>query len=375
MQKVLTAAQMREVDRLTTEKYGIPSIILMENAAQAVARVITEMLGGSVDGKSILILCGKGNNGGDGAALGRILANRGAVVNIEIFGKVSETSGDARANFDKYLRMANSWFGVRPFLCEVRVDTEDNGIGDWMNGSNYDDCDVVVDAIFGTGLTRPLDGFLAEVIGVFNSWKKTHEKPMFISVDLPTGLSADGPSQIGEAFRADTTVTFTSPKTANVMPPATHFNGRLEIADIGSPPDLIDTLPSQFYLAEKADAESWLNRTEFADGSYKNKRGHALLIAGSEDYSGAAVLAGNSAMRSGVGLVTLAAPKECKSEIASRLLPEIILKGLDTDTNSAGFTAKADAIAIGCGLSATDPAIETPVRSVLASRYVPVIIN
>src|SRR5437867_8069183 len=101
MQKVLTAEQMREVDRLTTERYGIPSILLMENAAHAVARVITEKLGGSVKGKSILILCGKGNNGGDGAALARILLAEGAFVTVDLFGKVTETKGDVRANFDE----------------------------------------------------------------------------------------------------------------------------------------------------------------------------------------------------------------------------------------------------------------------------------
>src|SRR5947207_12414056 len=100
MQKVLTAEQMREVDRMTTERYGIPSILLMENAAHAVARVITEKLGGSVKGKSILILCGKGNNGGDGAALARILAIQGAVVDVILLGSIEEISGDARINFD-----------------------------------------------------------------------------------------------------------------------------------------------------------------------------------------------------------------------------------------------------------------------------------
>ncbi len=99
MQKVLTAEEMREVDRLTTEKYGIPSIILMENAAHAAARIITEKLGGSVAGKTFLILCGKGNNGGDGAALARILAVQGAWLDVVLFGKIEETKGDAKMNF------------------------------------------------------------------------------------------------------------------------------------------------------------------------------------------------------------------------------------------------------------------------------------
>ncbi|HEY0658224.1 MAG TPA: NAD(P)H-hydrate epimerase, partial [Pyrinomonadaceae bacterium] len=100
MQKVLTAEEMREVDRLTTEKYGIPSILLMENAAHAAARVIAEKLGGSVAGKSFLILCGKGNNGGDGASLARILTLQGAKVFTNLFAKIEDTKGDAQINFN-----------------------------------------------------------------------------------------------------------------------------------------------------------------------------------------------------------------------------------------------------------------------------------
>src|SRR4028118_1044692 len=109
MQKVLTAAEMREVDRLTTEKYGIPSLLLMENAAHAAARVITEKLGGSVEGKSFFILCGKGNNGGDGAALARILYSGGAFVWVYLFGKLEELNGDAKINFETIEKI--SWKG------------------------------------------------------------------------------------------------------------------------------------------------------------------------------------------------------------------------------------------------------------------------
>ena len=114
MQKVLSAEEMREVDRLTTEKYGIPSILLMENAAHAAADVIKEKLGGSVAGKSFLILCGKGNNGGDGAALARILWTQGAKVYVFLFGKVEDTKGDAKTNFDivKKTSMMSNWIST-----------------------------------------------------------------------------------------------------------------------------------------------------------------------------------------------------------------------------------------------------------------------
>src|SRR5258708_28164090 len=181
MQKVLTAEQMREVDRLTTEKYGISSILLMENAAHAVARVITEKLGGSVKGKSILILCGKGNNGGDGAALARILWAEGALVTVELFGKVTETKGDARANFETLKTLtagsgATSGNGSLQFR-EENTSIEDNGFYDWMDQSDYDFSDVLVDALFGTGLSRKLEDFFALQAQSLRGWKRSHDTP------------------------------------------------------------------------------------------------------------------------------------------------------------------------------------------------------
>lgn len=379
MQKVLTAEQMREIDRLTTEKYGIPSIILMENAAHAVVRVITEKLGGSVKGKSILILCGKGNNGGDGAAVARILWQAEALVDVVLFGKLEQTKGDARSNFE--------------FLEKLRTEfPQDWEIGEKSDGGSlrflqledgeyfkkryrpaYIDPIVVVDALVGTGLNRPADHNLYQVM--CSEWleekQDRHHQFELISVDIPSGLNANEENSIGMHVRADTTVTFTAPKLANVLGEAAVANGNLIVANIGTPQALVNRTGSENLLSEHDDAYTWLRRAEFSSDSYKNKRGHTLLIAGSEDYSGAAVLAGNSAMRSGVGLVTLAAPKECKSEIASRLLPEVILKSID----SANDSSKADAIAVGCGLSTTDPAIEKLVRKIVETRKVPVIID
>ncbi|MGE3468631.1 MAG: NAD(P)H-hydrate dehydratase, partial [Pyrinomonadaceae bacterium] len=175
-------------------------------------------------------------------------------------------------------------------------------------------------------------------------------------------------------YRADTTVTFTAPKAANVLPPASRFNGELIVADIDSPQELIDEQPSHLYLAETEDAARWLKKSGFSSDDYKNKRGHALVIAGSEDYSGAAVLAGNAAIRSGAGLVTLACPTNAKAEIASRLLPEVILSTIESD-EFAGHFERADAVAVGCGLDANDPDIGKLVREVVETGTKPVIVD
>ncbi|HMT07943.1 MAG TPA: NAD(P)H-hydrate epimerase, partial [Pyrinomonadaceae bacterium] len=379
MLKVLTAEQMREVDRLTTERYGIPSIILMENAAHAVASVITEKLGGSVKGKSILILCGKGNNGGDGAALARILAAAGSFVSCILFGKVANTKGDARTNFE-ILRNTDFDTTAREgdkekFRYHKLWFEEVGSIGEWLD--EYADRlnpDCIVDALFGTGLSREIGREYERILatGWFRPDLQKREKPILrVAVDIPSGILADSGLLIGPHATVDVTVTFTAPKMANILPDASNCNGEVTVADIGTPPILVDLAESQNYLADRQNTEFFVNQVRFRSSSYKNKRGHALVIAGSEDYSGAAVLAGNAAMRSGVGLVTLAVSKAVKSEVAARALPDLIVRAFD----DGKFEAKADAILIGCGLDANDSANAAMFHKIVSERSTPVIVD
>lgn len=373
MQKVLTAAQMREVDRLTTERYGIPSIILMENAAHAVARVIAEKLGGSVKGKSILILCGKGNNGGDGAALARVLSIQGAKVYAVLNGERAGAKGDALANFEIAARIHGS--SAVDLAWIETIDTA--AFCSEVTGAIDTDCelDIVVDALFGSGLDRPLDDALTSCLDIIWTYLGYREPfPPIISIDVPSGLNADVANAVGINVRAAMTVSFTAPKFANVFPPAANYNGELFVEPIGTPDELIDEQPSQLFVAERSDVAMWMLWSRFSDASYKNKRGHALVIAGSESYSGAAVLAGNSAIRSGVGLVTLACPAEAKTEIASRILPEVILSTIGSPEFDE-LAPKANAIAVGPGLSTTAPEIESLVRKIVEERTTPVIVD
>ncbi len=394
MQKVLTAEEMREVDRLTTEKYGIPSILLMENAAHAAARVITEKLGGSVAGKSFLILCGKGNNGGDGAALARILWTQGADVDVYLFGKIEETKGDARinfeilkkANFDETSKMRkwkdNNWDKSFLFFHE-----EENP--EWWRKrvTPVFRADVVVDAIFGTGLNRPIEKSFLKVIDSHWFEEKEFRDVNFLTVaiDIPSGLDSNSLHQIGENTLVDLTVTFTAPKPANVLPPASHFNGELVVANIGSPQELIDNSPSKLFLAEKQDARDWLKKTRYTKDSYKNKRGHALLIVGSSEYTGAAVLAGNAAMLSGVGLTTIATSESAQNAIAVKVLEEVITRSLPETKNGAiaerafetveKLIEKVDVVGIGCGLTSNEKTTKDFVSEVIIKRKTPVVID
>lgn len=385
MQKVLTAAEMRDVDRLTTEKFGIPSIILMENAAHAVARVITEKLGGTVKGKSIIILCGKGSNGGDGAALARILWTMGANCFVYLAGKVKQTKGDARVNFEILQKISESDDTNGPNEnCLYLTEMLDDAIGGYVHKWREKETDVLVDALFGTGFAGPLSAPFDKIVAALGSRRNLIRCSLLVSIDVPSGLNSDDEFVSGEASKADLTVTFTAPKPANVLPPASNRNGRLVIANIGSPNELIESLKSQLYLAESSDAKRWLESTKFTADSYKNIRGHAIIIAGSANYSGAAVLAANAAMRSGAGMVTLITPTSLKDTSAARLCPEVMLRGAaETGEGSiaeAAFDeisetlARADAVAIGCGLSRNE---ETGafVAKVIENRIQPLIID
>lgn len=392
MQKILTAAEMREVDRLTTEKYGIPSIILMENAAHAAANVIKEKLGGEIAGKSFLILCGKGNNGGDGAALARILTQQKAKVFVNLFGKVDETKGDANINFNILRKQGSvdyqqwNWFEFEEFQYFAK----------WKRifvkyfKTNTVDC--IIDAFFGTGLSRPIEDDISEFLMLFSNLKaeNSQNRIFFYSIDVPSGLNADLSQPIGKNFHADLTITFTAPKLANVLPPASNFNGELVVANIGSPQELIDNSPSQTFLAEKADVLNWLRQTRFTENSYKNKRGHALLVVGSREYTGAGVLAGNAAMLSGVGLVTIATSESAQTAIAAKVLEEVITRALSEDENGViaveafekiqKLTEKVDVVGIGSGLGVQIPnskfqKTKSLVEKVVENRRTPIVID
>ena len=390
MQKVLTAEEMREVDRLTTEKYGIPSILLMENAAHAAADVIKEKLGGSVAGKSFLILCGKGNNGGDGAALGRILWQKGADVVLALIGKIDETRGDAKKNFRIAKKIAGAEI-VKSLQPEI-IFHQIKNLKQWneFKDKHYYcfDPEIIIDALFGTGLTRPISGLFEEVAGYIRGFNiaGVPDETLVISVDLPSGFVADLNERIGMTPNANFTITFTAPKLANVLPPASNFNGELFIVNIGSPQELIDASPSKTFLYEKEDAKKWLEKTKFTSDSYKNKRGHALLIAGSNNYAGAAVLSGNSAIVSGVGLVTIATPESSQTAIASRVVPEVMTRGVaetkggavseDAFEEISEFIEKSiDAVAIGSGLSSSEESTKKLVRKIVEERKTPVVID
>jgi NAD(P)H-hydrate epimerase len=390
VRKIVTAAEMREIDRLTTERYAVPSLLLMEAAANAAARQIAAHLFDNLRRKTVQILCGRGNNGGDGAALARTLWMMGAHVDVVLFGRVEETNGDARTNFEIVRRLASFAAGSsdRPpplSLVECHDISAWEGIASARHGY-----DVIVDALFGTGLTRPLEGVFAKVVAHLELLRAArahagHAAPLFVSLDIPSGLDADSQTLIGAAVNADLTVTFTAAKPANVLPPALHFNGQLVVADIGSPPTLVEAAPSKLFLTDAEDVITWLGATRYTPDSYKNTHGHALVVAGSRGMTGAAVLCADAAMCAGAGLVTVATAESAERGVSARLMPEVMTAALsETELGSIGAEAserlkslmvRATVVAIGCGLTHASESTRRFVRETVERRTTPIVVD
>jgi hydroxyethylthiazole kinase-like uncharacterized protein yjeF len=390
VRKIVTAAEMREIDRLTSERYGVPSLLLMETAANASARQIAAHLSHDLRRKTVQILCGGGNNGGDGAALARSLWTLGARVDVVIFGRVEQTKGDARTNFEIVRRLASFAAGSSDRPSPLSL-TECHDIPAWEGiASARRGYDVIVDALFGTGLTRPLESVFAKVVVHLELLRAArahagHVAPLFVSLDIPSGLNADTQTPIGPAVRADLTVTFTAAKPANVLPPASHFNGQLVVADIGSPPTLVEAAPSKLFLTEAEDARAWLRATRYTPDSYKNTHGHALVVAGSRRMTGAAVLCADAAMCAGAGLVTVATAESAMPSVSARLMPEVMTAALvETKLGSIGAEASeqlkrlaqsATVVAVGCGLSRESESTRRFVLETVEQRRTPVVVD
>jgi NAD(P)H-hydrate epimerase len=386
---------MREIDRLTTERYGVPSLQLMENAAGATFRAVTDLLGNNFE-KRILVLCGRGNNGGDGASAARMLAHAGAHVDVVLFGKVEDRKGDARTNFERLLNWkaehqtsATSDPATNPGTLNFFECDSESAWSQVFSSVISVPHDVIVDAMLGTGLTRPVEGLQRDAIKYLRELRCAADlkvqRPGIVSIDVPSGMNADSDECAGDVVRADVTVTMTAPKTANVLPPAANYNGRLIVADIGSPAELVAEAKPSMFLIEEEDAHRWLIQTRYTPDSYKNSHGHAVIVAGSRGFTGAAALCANAAMRAGAGLVTVATPDSAQPLIATQVMSEVMTTSLaETDRGAVSdeafdffskFGERADVVAIGPGLSSQDERTRAFVARVVQERSTPVVID
>ena len=311
-----------------------------------------------------------------------------------LFGTVADATGDARTNFEIVRGLASYEGGSRSSTTHSSSGlsfVECSSVSAWEGLARpRRTYDLVVDALFGTGLTRPLEGVFLQVVQHLALTRSARDissgvRPFIVSIDIPSGLAADSSKPIGDAVRADLTVTFTAPKAGNVLPPAALLNGKVIIADIGSPSSLVQAARPNLFVTEENDARDWLISTRYTNGSFKNSHGHALIVAGSRGYVGAAILCGNAAMNSGAGLVTVATPASAQSAVAAGVMPEVMTTAVaETDRGAVSDQAidrfmhsasKANVIAIGPGLSGEDERTRRFVYSLVKQRVTPVVID
>ncbi len=336
--KVLTAAQMRDVDRRTAE-LGIPNMILMENAGQRVVEFL-EREYAPLAKQRIVVVCGKGNNGGDGLVVARQLHTRVKPqwLRVVLAANPEKLEGDALANYKMLTAVG----------CRVWFETTDE-----MRTAT-----LVVDAVLGTGVEGAARGIAAEMISAINEHFPLAE---VVAVDVPSGAVSDSGDLVGQTIvRAKHTVTFTAPKPCLVLDPACEWAGKVHVAPIGTPPGL--------YEADDAISLAMSEPATFASlfeprvsNSNKGMYGHVLVIAGARGKTGAAAMAGIAALRAGAGLSTVASAASAISAIAS-YAPEIMTEPLaETDAGSiamrapddpalTAITEKKTVIAIGPGM-------------------------
>ena len=356
---VLSRAQMRAFDAHAIGACKVPSLVLMENAGRGAADAIErELLDGCARARRVVIVCGAGNNGGDGLVVARHLMLRGADVETWLVGAYDRAPDDSRANLDA-LR------GVGGVAREIAADVQP--LRDAFSRSPG--ASVIVDALFGTGLDRHLAGVHVEVVTAMNEAAAPKA-----ALDVPSGLDADTGLPLGVAVRAQLTITFGHYKLGLLTPGGAHYAGRLVVADIGVPASLASVGGASAQLLERRDVAALLSPR--APDAHKNSAGHVAVLAGSAGKVGAALLVARAALRAGAGVVTIATWADAAAAVDARVL-EVMTARLDASALAPSIDAalagkRAVVIGPGFGLDAT---VKRAVLHVLASFRGPVVID
>ncbi|MBL0176748.1 MAG: NAD(P)H-hydrate dehydratase [Ignavibacteria bacterium] len=364
MKPVFTSAEMRACDAEATAKYGVPSLMLMENAARGAADVLAASFN-LMPGMHARLFCGKGNNGGDGFALARHLLNRGLVVTVYVACSEGEIAGDALIN----LRVLQRTLSDAPQL-DVRFLDSSDGSGLATRA------DFIVDALLGTGLTAPVSGSMASLV------RKINDSGVPVaSIDIPTGIHADTGEILGEAVNAELTITMGGLKRGLLFFPGREYAGAVHVVDIGMPRQGFYERAASAHFIEDADVAQLLPVR--AVDAHKYDAGAVGLIAGSAGYTGAAAMAAEAAQRSGAGLVILGIPRSLNSVMEAKLT-EVMTRPLG-DTGEGVFSVGAfegaatlingtQAGILGPGVSRHPEALEL-VRALIKTSRVPLVVD
>ncbi len=326
MKWINKAEHMREADRYAIEKLQIPGLLLMEAAARSVAERLLQCCRRE---QSVLILCGMGNNGGDGFAIARMLKRQGLCVQVFLGGNPDDLKGDAKINYAM----------LEAYQIPVVLSEQIKQIGELLRQSDW-----IVDAIFGTGLDRQVQGFWARLIAEVNQVHR-ERKVKILAVDMPSGVQSDTGAVMGCAVEADETITFCRLKPGLLLFPGREHAGRVQVAEIGIPETAPALQKSSAFVLEPSDVKELLPKR--VARSHKGTYGRLLMIAGSRSMTGAAILSGRAAYKMGVGLVDAAIPKEAVSVLQVNL-PEAVTTPYEKQ--EMPLTSQASAVLAGPGL-------------------------
>jgi len=337
MKAVLSREQIRKFDRLAIEGARIPSLVLMENAGLGAARMLRERYGDR-PGK-VMVFAGTGNNGGDGYVLARHLLVAGLDVDVIAVGGTASLTPDACAMHDAFC-------GIGGSIVALQDESECPAVGEAMSSAG-----VLVDALFGTGLTRPVAGLAERIISMLNA-----SAPPCLALDLPSGIDADTGAVLGIAVRAEATCTFAFPKVGLFCPAATDFVGELVVSPIGVTGDLSEQSGLAAERAEASDISTWLRPRP--KSLHKGRAGRIAIIGGSPGRSGAALLAAQGALRAGAGLVTHLGLPDAVHSLEGRVREAMtaIIDPSDLERSLSQQLDSMDAIVVGPGLGCDDAA-------------------
>ncbi len=361
--RLVRASEIQEMDRLTIEEMGIPGVVLMENAARGATRIFLDHFA-SADHSHVLILCGSGNNGGDGFVMARYLHEAGLKVTVMVLSEPNKISGDALINLEVIRHM---------HLKVLEIPRQE----EWLQRRQVmKGCDFIIDGILGTGLNSPVRAFYGQVIEGVNS----SGKPV-MSIDIPAGLNADTGQVMGAAIKADLTVTFGFPKVGQLVFPGAGLVGRLTRVDIGIPDNVANRVPTSCHMTEPEDLSPLFSHEK--QDIHKGNRGHLLVLAGSTGKTGAATLTALGALRAGAGLVTLGVPKSLNPILENKLTEAMTVPlpetpegsiSLDAEEEINGLMEGKTALAIGPGLS-TNAETAGIVKNLVSGCRLPLVID
>ena len=362
--ELVTAAEMRELDRAAIETRNIPSVRLMENAGKAVVQEM-ERFFGSLRGKAVTIVAGKGQNGGDGFVTARLLRQRRCQARMVLLAPPSALKGDAATNLRRFQRA-----GGRCLAVETTAQLAS------ILSPLLRDSDLVVDAIFGTGLNAPVQGLPAAAITLMNASRKS-----IVAIDLSSGLDGDTGVVLGTAITATLTVTLARPKRGLYLGAGPDHAGVIRVADIGIPSDIIAAAKIPVMLLEASDIRARLPLRRRA--AHKGTFGHAGIIAGSPGKTGAAAMAAQAALRIGAGLVTVAAPRSVSDVLEAKLLEAMAYPVPETEARTLSkqalepllaFAENKTALAIGPGIG-THPDTQALIHNLIVSLGKPTVLD